>query len=133
MMLIKVDFSSESPIYLQLKDEIVKCIAAGGFREGDYLTSIRQLGTKLGIKMHTVNKACTILRENGLVVFDRRKGMRVAGVAKNTDTGTFEQIRGKLETHIARAICARVAEDEYVTFCRELFETFSKNRSGGHD
>lgn len=128
-MLIKVDFSSEVPIYIQLKDEIVKCIAVGEFRDGDYLPPIRQLGTELGINMHTVNKAYAILKESGLIVFDRRKGMRVVGIAENADTGTIEKIKEDIKTQIARAICAGVAKDDYIAFCREIFETFSNNRS----
>lgn len=131
-MLIKVNFSSEMPIYIQLKDEIVKCIATGEFREGDYLPSIRQLGTELGINMHTVNKAYAILREEGLIVFDRRKGMRVVGIVENADIGVIDNIREDIKNHIARAICAGVAKDEYIAFCRDLFETFSKKWSERH-
>ena len=128
-MLIRIDFSSEVPIYLQLKDEMMKCIAAGAYREGDYLPSIRQLGTELGINMHTVNKAYAILRENGLVAFDRRKGMRVVGIGGDGTSGFAGKIRADIETHVAQAICAGMAEEEYISFCRESFKAFSKERS----
>ena len=44
------------------------------FREGEQLPSVRQLAEDIGINMHTVNKAYTVLKQEGYVKVDRRKG-----------------------------------------------------------
>ena len=39
---------------------------------------MRQLADSIGINMHTVNKAYSVLRQEGFVKLDRRKGAVVA-------------------------------------------------------
>ncbi|HAG42433.1 MAG TPA: GntR family transcriptional regulator, partial [Clostridium sp.] len=41
--MIKILFDSETPIYVQLKNEIIKAIARGELEEGEALPSIRDL------------------------------------------------------------------------------------------
>ena len=48
------------------------------YREGDALPSVRQLADEIGINMHTVNKAYNVLRQEGFVKVDRRKGAVIA-------------------------------------------------------
>ena len=73
-MIIEIDFGSEEALYLQLRNQIILGIAAAKFREGDTLPSVRQLAEDIGINMHTVNKAYTVLKQEGFVKVDRRKG-----------------------------------------------------------
>ena len=42
--------------------------------DGEVLPSVRQMADEIGINMHTVNKAYTILRQEGFVKVDRRRG-----------------------------------------------------------
>ena len=73
-MIIKIDFESEEAIYIQLRNQIIMGIATDRIREGDSLPSVRQLAENIGINMHTVNKAYSVLRQEGLLSIDRRKG-----------------------------------------------------------
>ena len=73
-MLIEIDFQSEEAIYLQLRNQIILGIASSVLREGDPLPSVRQLADEIGINMHTVNKAYGLLRQEGFVNIDRRRG-----------------------------------------------------------
>ena len=77
-MLIEIDFNSEEALYLQLCNQIILGIATSRFREGDSLPSVRQLADSIGINMHTVNKAYTVLKQEGYVKVDRRKGAIVS-------------------------------------------------------
>ena len=63
-MFIEIDFNSDEAIYMQLRNQIIMGIAASRFREGDMLPSVRQLADHIGINMHTVNKAYTVLRQH---------------------------------------------------------------------
>lgn len=63
-MVIKIDFESEEAIYVQLKNQIILGIATDRIREGDSLPSVRQLADNIGINMHTVNKAYSVLRQD---------------------------------------------------------------------
>ena len=48
-MIIKINMQSEVPIYLQLRNEIVKGIGRGEFEPGESLPTVRQMATDLGI------------------------------------------------------------------------------------
>ena len=81
-MYIEIDFNSDEAIYNQLCDQIIMGIAAARLCDGDPLPSVRQLADDIGINMHTVNKAYTVLKQEGFVKVDRRRGVIIA---VNTD------------------------------------------------
>ena len=72
--LIQIDFDSDEAIYIQLRNQIILGIATSRLQEGDSLPSVRQLAEEIGINMHTVNKAYSLLRQEGLLTLDRRRG-----------------------------------------------------------
>ena len=61
-MIIEIDFNSDEALYMQLRNQIIMGIATSQFHEGDSLPSVRQLADTIGINMHTVNKAYTVLK-----------------------------------------------------------------------
>ncbi len=77
-MYIEIDFNSDEALYLQLRNQIIIGIATSQFQEGDTLPSVRQLADTIGINMHTVNKAYSVLKQEGFVKVDRRKGAVIA-------------------------------------------------------
>ena len=77
-MMIEIDFSSDEAIYIQLTNQIIMGIATSRLQEGDTLPSVRQLADTVGINMHTVNKAYSVLRQEGFVKLDRRRGAVVS-------------------------------------------------------
>ena len=100
-MMIEIDFNSEEALYLQLCNQIILGIASSRFQEGDSLPSVRQLADTIGINMHTVNKAYTVLKQEGYVKVDRRKG---AVVAIDVDRiRALEELRRELQVILAKA------------------------------
>lgn len=77
-MFISIDFGSDIPIYEQIKRQIVLGINKGQLKEGEVLPSVRQLGTDIGVNLHTVNKAYKELQNMGYVVIDRRVGTMIS-------------------------------------------------------
>ena len=77
-MIIKIDFNSDEALYMQLRNQIIVGIATDAIREGDTLPSVRSLAETIGINMHTVNKAYSVLRQEGFVKLDRRRGAVIA-------------------------------------------------------
>ena len=61
-MILKIDFESEEALYVQLCNQIIRGIATETLHEGDSLPSVRQLADEIGINMHTVNKAYSVLK-----------------------------------------------------------------------
>ena len=124
-MMIEIDFNSDEAIYLQLRNQIILGIATSRFREGEQLPSVRQLAEDIGINMHTVNKAYSILRQEGYVKVDRRKG---AVIAVDEDRmNTISKLREELQVILAKSICKNISQEEVHALIDEIYEDY-----GGH-
>ena len=77
-MLLNFDFSSDTPIYLQLRNQIVMGIGSGKLKQGDKLPTVRALAEESGINVMTVSKAYNLLKQEGYIITDRRKGAVIA-------------------------------------------------------
>lgn len=109
-MILKIDFNSDEAIYIQLRNQIILGIATDSIREGDSLPSIRQLADDIGINMHTVNKAYAILREEGFLKLDRRKG---AVICMEIDKlQALDEMRQDLAVVLASGICKGINRGE---------------------
>ena len=123
-MLIEIDFDSDEAIYMQLRNQIILGIATEQFREGDMLPSVRQLAEHIGINMHTVNKAYTVLKQEGYVRVDRRKG---AMIALDIDKmRTTEEVRRELKVTLAKASCKNISREEVHALIDEIYEDYGK-------
>ena len=123
-MFIEIDFNSDQAIYLQLKDQIIRGIATSRFQEGDQLPSVRQLADTIGINMHTVNKAYTVLKQEGYVKVDRRKGVMVA--VDIDRMRALEEIREDLMDTLAKASCKNISREEVHALIDEIYEDYGK-------
>lgn len=77
-MIIELDMSSSTPIYVQLRNQIVKGIGKGELKTGEKLPTVRQLASDAGVNTMTVNKAYQILKNEGFIRTDRRLGAFVS-------------------------------------------------------
>ncbi len=121
-MIIEIDFNSDEALYLQLRNQIIIGIATSQFREGDSLPSVRQLADTIGINMHTVNKAYTVLKQEGYVKVDRRKG---AVIAIDIDRmHTMEELRRELQVILAKSSCKNISKEEIHRLIDEIYEEY---------
>ena len=110
VMYVEIDFNSDEAIYQQLRDQIILGIATSTLTEGQVLPSVRQLAEDIGINMHTVNKTYTLLKQEGFIKVDRRRGCVVAVDA--------DELRAKadceqdLRVILAEAICRGVPRSD---------------------
>lgn len=122
-MVLTIDFESDEAIYIQLRNQIIIGIAAERIREGDTLPSVRQLADNIGINMHTVNKAYSVLKQEGFIKLDRRKG---AVIALDADKiRAVEELRQELAVILARAICKRVSRGEVHELVDEIYDYYA--------
>ena len=61
-MIIKINSRLEMPIYLQLRNQIVKGIGKGELEQGEILPTVRQMAADLGVNAMTVSKAYQLLK-----------------------------------------------------------------------
>ena len=119
-----IDFSSDEALYLQLCNRIIMDIATETLRDGDSLPSVRQMADLIGINMHTVNKAYSVLKQEGFVKLDRRRG---AFVCLDMDKiQALEEMRQNMAEVVARGICRDVTREEAHSILDQVFDAFTK-------
>lgn len=121
-MIIEIDFNSEEALYLQLRNQIILGIATARFHEGDSLPSVRQLADSIGINMHTVNKAYAVLKQEGFVKVDRRRG---AVIAIDVDKiQAMEELDRELRVVLAKSCCKNISKEEVHALIDEIYEGY---------
>ena len=121
-MFIEIDFNSDEAIYIQLRNQIVMGIATSALQEGEALPSVRQLADHIGINMHTVNKAYTVLKQEGFIQLDRRRGAVIAVDVDKLEA--IEDMRGKLKVILAKARCKNISREEVHELVDEIFDEY---------
>lgn len=121
-MILELDFNSDEALYIQLRNQIILGIATNRFHEGDVLPSVRQLADAVGINMHTVNKAYTVLKQEGFVKVDRRKGAVIAIDANRLEA--IEEMRVELKVLLAKASCRNISREEVHALIDEIYEEY---------
>jgi len=121
-LIIQIDFNSDEAIYLQLRNQIIMGIATSQFREGDALPSVRQLAEVVGINMHTVNKAYTVLKQEGYVKVDRRKGAIIA-IDENREN-VREELMRELQVMIAKGSCKNLTKEDFHQMIDDIYKEY---------
>lgn len=127
MLLIEIDFNSEEAIYMQLRNQIIMGIATSQIRQGENLPSVRELADHIGINMHTVNKAYTLLKQEGYLKLDRRKGA-VIYVSEDKKRALAEMAE-ELRVVMAKAVCRNISREEIHEAVDQLYDIYSGSES----
>ncbi len=121
-MLIEIDFNSEEAIYIQLRNQVILGIATANIHEGDSLPSVRQLADTIGVNMHTVNKAYNVLKQEGFITLDKRRGAVVA--LDENKIRAVEEMRKQLQIVLAKACCRAISREEIHELVDEILNEY---------
>lgn len=119
-MIIELDMNSSTPIYVQLRNQIVMGIGRGELKLGESLPTVRQLEQDIGVNTMTVNKAYQILKTEGYIKIDRRHG---AIVSDNIDMDIVfrEKLENELELLLAEAAINGMDKRDFLSMCNEIY------------
>ena len=121
-MLIEIDFNSEEAIYIQLRNQVILGIATANIHEGDSLPSVRQLAETIGVNMHTVNKAYNVLKQEGFITLDKRRGAVIA--LDENKIRAVEEMRQQLQIVLAKACCRAISREEIHELVDEILDEY---------
>lgn len=123
-MIIELDMASSTPIYVQLRNQIVKGIGKGELKAGEKLPTVRQLASDAGVNTMTVNKTYQILKNEGFIRTDRRLGAFVSKTIAE-DADFKEKLESELELLSAEACLTGMSRDEFLSMCDMLYSKMS--------
>ena len=124
-MFIEIDFNSEEAIYIQLRNQIILGIATSDIQEGESLPSVRQLANTIGVNMHTVNKAYNVMKEEGFITLDKRRGAVI--MLENDKRKALQEMRRNLRLVLARASCKDISREEIHELVDEIMDEYEQN------
>lgn len=117
-MLLRLDFSSDAPIYQQIRNQIVVAIASGELKPGEKLPTVRALAEDAGINMMTASKAYQLLKSEGYITTGRRDGATVRVPSPGADPETLEGLRLRL----CELWLAGMDKEEILELCGKLID-----------
>lgn len=117
-MLLRLDFSGDTPVYQQIRNQIVTAIAAGQLAPGEKLPTVRALAEEAGVNMMTVSKAYQLLKAEGCITTGRRDGAAVRLPAGGVRPETLDGLRLK----ICELRLAGLGKDEILKLCGEVYD-----------
>ena len=123
-MILKLDFSSDIPIYQQIRNQIVLGVSSGELKPGEKIPTMRALADEAGINFMTENKAYALLKQEGIIITDRRNGARICDrvlTQREKETKLSESTQGALRLVIAEVKLAGMDREEFLKLCDRAF------------
>lgn len=120
-MNIFLDYHSRTPIYEQIKEQIVLDINRGVLKKDDQLPSLRQLSAQLGININTVKRALSELEAQGVIYSVAGKGIFISGNAESQNI-YLEQSLDAVKDALITAKQMGASEEKIAAILKEVFK-----------
>ena len=117
--MLTVNFSSRTPVYQQLYDDVIRLVSLGVLKSDTKLPPVRILATELGINPNTVQKAYKMLEKDGYIYSTVGRG---SFVSNKLDQNQAEKIQAKndLKESIDKAYKRGITKDEMIELVDEI-------------
>ena len=126
---LEIDLTSDVPIYRQIRDRIVRGAASGALAPGERLPTVRQLAADLGVNPMTVNKAYALLKAEGIIVMDRRRGAQIGESFAQSGTPD-DDFDGKASLLLSEARTKGVSKQALLARISEIVDTLYQDGEG---
>ena len=80
------------------------------------------MAEEIGVNLHTVNKAYNLLKDEGYINIDRRKGAIVNNLPLEKKDENIEKIKSMLELLTAQSYLLGMSKEEFINYSIELFD-----------
>lgn len=119
-MKLFLDFHSRTPIYEQIKEQIVSLVGQGALNADDQLPSLRQLSAELSVNINTIKRAFSELEAQGIIYSVAGKGIFVSGEAKKDDI--VESVLEDARLSISKAKSMGAGKNEIISMVNKIYE-----------
>ena len=126
-MILDLDFNSDIPIYAQIREQIIKSIAKGDLKINESLPSVRNMAEEIGVNLHTVNKSYNLLKDEGYINIDRRKGAIINKLPLDKNDDNIHKIESMLDLLVAQSYLLGMSREEFLNYSNKLFDEYGVN------
>ncbi|MFT5030915.1 MAG: GntR family transcriptional regulator [Candidatus Binatia bacterium] len=128
-MIIRINYKSGKPPYLQIGEQIRHAAASGALKSGEAVPTIRGLAEKLQVNRNTVAKAYTELEREGILETKTGRG----SFLRENQTPLKKAIRqgilnDAIDAAIVQAHHFQIKDEELRTILEKRLESFRKKR-----
>ena len=117
-MVLRFDFEKDTPLFLQLRNQVVLASARGEVKAGDRLPTIRALSEESGVNTMTVSRAYQQLKAEGYLRTDRRGGSVL--IRPDGQPGATAEQRERLRLCLSELRLAGLHKDDILALCAAL-------------
>ncbi len=118
------EFNEDTPIYLQIIEQIKTQIAIGKLKPGDKMPAVRDLAIEAGVNPNTMQKALSELEREGLLYTQRTSGRFVSDSKEKTmmlqDTLKTQHMKTFTENMGTLGYTAKQAADLYMEYVKNM-------------
>lgn len=80
------NIKDDRPIWVQLKEQMIRRIISGRYQSGDKLPSVRELADEAGVNPNTMQRALSALDQEGFSITNRTSGRCVTNDKDKIET-----------------------------------------------
>lgn len=117
--MLTVNFSSRTPVYQQLYDDVIRLVSLGVLKSDTKLPPVRILATELGINPNTVQKAYKMLEKDGYIYSTVGRGSFVSNKLDQNQAEKI-QVKNDLKESIDKAYKKGITKDEMIELVDEI-------------
>lgn len=124
--MIIIDYRSRTPIFEQIKEQIMNLINTGQLKPDDKLPSIRQLASDLELNVNTVKRAFQELETEKVTYSVPGKGVFIS---ENAIANEFvlNNAEAELQRIIASSKAKGMSADRIIALVNEIYEKGDEN------
>ena len=116
----QVEYNSGIPVYRQIINHVCAAVAAGTFKQGDQLPTIRVLSECLNVNPNTVAKAYRELELKGIIVSERGSGSFIQAQPPAPQVKAKKaKLKDLYHRLLADAASSGLTESELLTFIKQ--------------
>lgn len=116
-----IDNSSKTPIYEQIKTQILALVSSGVLKPGDKLPSLRSLSSSMSLNINTIKKVFSELENDGVIISVLGSGSYVSDNAVRNPK-ILEKAENELTEALRSAKSAGVTKEEVLSLVEKIYE-----------
>ena len=119
--MFEVDLRSRTPVYQQIKEQVMLLIQLGVYKPNDKLPSIRELSKSISVNVNTVKRAFSELELEGVIFTVVGRGCFVSETAFANEK-IKETALKELEQCINSSLAKGIKKNEIINLVNKLYE-----------